>query len=117
MNLLKKKKSSLEKEIEILLESKINPQVAMHGGRIEFREWDADNGILYLFLKGACSGCSMSSATLKTGVENMVKHYFPEVKLVEGIDVYGGQGTENDWSRNNGRGSIFDSVDQINGSF
>ena len=50
MNLFKKKKSSLEKEIEILLESKINPQVAMHGGRIEFREWDADNGILYLFL-------------------------------------------------------------------
>ena len=37
MNLLKKKKSSLEKEIEILLESRINPQVAMHGGRIEFR--------------------------------------------------------------------------------
>ena len=97
MNLFKKKKSSidkseilsnstLEKEIEILLESKINPQVAMHGGRIEFREWDADNGFLYLFLKGACSGCSMSSATLKMGVENMVKHYFPEVKLVEGID-------------------------------
>ena len=86
MNLFKKKKSSLEKEIEILLESKINPQVAMHGGRIEFREWDADNGILYLFLRGACSGCSMSSATLKMGVENMVKHYFPEVKLLEGID-------------------------------
>ena len=97
MNLFNKKKSSIdeseilsisifEKEIENLLESKINPQVAQHGGSIEFREWDADNGILYLFLKGACSGCSMSSATLKTGVENMVKHYFPEVKLVEGID-------------------------------
>lgn len=97
MNLFKKKKSSIdeseilsisifEKEIEKLLESKINPQVAQHGGSIEFREWDADNGILYLFLKGACSGCSMSSATLKTGVETMVKHYFPEVKLVEGID-------------------------------
>ena len=97
MNLFKKKKpsidkseiissSTLQKEIEILLESKINPQVAMHGGSIEFREGDADNGILYLFLKGACSGCSMSSATLKMGVENMVKHYFPEVKLIEGID-------------------------------
>ena len=97
MNLFKKKKSSidkseilsistLQKEIEILLETKINPQVAMHGGSIEFREWDADNGILYLFLKGACSGCSMSSETLKMGVENMIKHYFPEVKLVEGID-------------------------------
>ena len=86
MNLLKKKKSSLEKEIEILLESRINPQVAMHGGRIEFREWDADNGILYLFLQGACSGCAMSSVTLKQGVEGMIKHYIPEVKSVEGID-------------------------------
>ena len=97
MNLFKKKKSSidkseilsistLQKEIEILLETKINPQVAKHGGNLEFRVWDADNGILYLFLKGACSGCSMSSETLKMGVENMIKHYFPEVKLVEGID-------------------------------
>ena len=86
MNMFKKKKSSIQKEIEILLESRINPQVAMHGGSIEFREWDADNGILYLFLKGACSGCSMSSETLKAGVESMIKHYFPEVKLVEGID-------------------------------
>ena len=78
--------SSLEKEIVILLESKVNPSVAMHGGHISFREWVEDNGILYLFLQGACSGCAMSSATLKIGVENMIKHYFPEVKLVEGID-------------------------------
>jgi Fe-S cluster biogenesis protein NfuA len=86
MKLFNKKKSSLEKEIIILLESKINPSVAMHGGNISFKEWDEDNGILYLFLQGACSGCAMSSATLKMGVENMIKHYFPEVKLVEGID-------------------------------
>ena len=80
------KTNSLKKEIEILLETKINPSVAMHGGRIDFRDWDEDNGILYLFLQGACSGCAMSSVTLKQGVEGMIKHYIPEVKSVEGID-------------------------------
>ena len=80
------KQDSLLNEIEILLETKINPSVAMHGGLIEFREWDENTGTLYLFLKGACSGCAMSSVTLKRGVEGMIKHYIPEVKTIEGID-------------------------------
>ena len=80
------KKDSLINEIEILLETRINPSVAMHGGLIEFREWDENTGTLYLFLKGACSGCAMSSVTLKQGVEGMIKHYIPEVKMIEGID-------------------------------
>ena len=80
------KQDSLLNEIEILLETKINPSVAMHGGLIEFREWDENTGTLYLFLKGACSGCAMSSVTLKQGIEGMIKHYIPEVKIIEGID-------------------------------
>ena len=80
------KQDSLLNEIESLLETKINPSVAMHGGLIEFREWDENTGTLYLFLKGACSGCAMSSVTLKQGVEGMIKHYIPEVKTIEGID-------------------------------
>ena len=80
------KKNSLISEIKSLLETRINPSVAMHGGLIEFREWDEDTGILYLFLRGACSGCAMSSVTLKQGVEEMIKHYIPEVKKIEGID-------------------------------
>ena len=80
------KNDSLINEIEILLETKINPSVAMHGGMSEYREWDENTGTLYLFLRGACSGCAMSSVTLKQGVEGMIKHYIPEVIKVEGID-------------------------------
>ena len=45
--------------------------------------FDAGTGVVYLHMKGACSGCPSSSATLRAGVENMLKHYVPEVTRVE----------------------------------
>lgn len=68
------------KQIKELLDYKIRPAVAQDGGDIVFDKF-AD-GVVYLHLQGACSGCPSSSATLKAGVENMLKHYIPEVKEV-----------------------------------
>ena len=48
---------------------------------------DIDNGIVYLQMQGACSGCPSSTATLKMGIENMLKHYVPEVKEVRSTDA------------------------------
>ena len=70
-------------EIKELLDSRIRPAVAQDGGDILFNRFDADTGVVWLHLRGACSGCPSSSATLKAGVENMLKHYVPEVTRVE----------------------------------
>ena len=70
----------VEKEIINLLETKVKPVVASHGGDITFHSFN--NGIVSLELKGSCSGCPSSTATLKMGIENMLKHYIPEVKEV-----------------------------------
>ena len=70
-------------EIKDLLDTRIRPAVAQDGGDILFNRFDPDSGVVYLHLKGACSGCPSSSATLKAGVENMLKHYVPEVTRVE----------------------------------
>ena len=70
----------VEKEIINLLETKVKPVVASHGGDITFHSFK--NGVVSLELKGSCSGCPSSTATLKMGIENMLKHYIPEVKEV-----------------------------------
>ena len=70
-------------EIKDLLDTRIRPAVAQDGGDILFDRFEADSGVVYLHMKGACSGCPSSSATLKAGVENMLKHYVPEVTRVE----------------------------------
>jgi Fe-S cluster biogenesis protein NfuA len=67
-------------EIKDLLDTKIRPAVAMDGGDIVFENYE--DGIVYLRLQGACSGCPSSTATLKSGIENMLKHYIPEVQEV-----------------------------------
>ena len=77
---------TIEEKIQYALETYVQPSVAMHGGEFSLDEWDGDNGIAYIFMSGACSGCAMSTATLKRGVENILKHYVPEVALVEGRD-------------------------------
>ncbi len=68
------------KEIKEILDGRIRPAVAMDGGDIVFNRFE--NGIVYLEMQGACSGCPSSTATLKTGIENMLKHYIPEVQEV-----------------------------------
>ncbi len=66
-----------------LLDTRIRPAVAQDGGDITFE--DFKEGIVYLRMKGACSGCPSSSATLKAGIENMLKYYVPEIKEVQQV--------------------------------
>jgi Fe-S cluster biogenesis protein NfuA len=75
--------SEIIKQIKELIEIKVRPAVAMDGGDIVYH--DFKDGIVYLKLKGSCSGCPSSTITLKNGIENMLKHYVPEVEAVEQI--------------------------------
>ena len=68
-------------QIQELLDSKIKPAVAQDGGDIEFKKFH--DGIVYLALQGSCAGCPSSTMTLKSGIENLLKHYVREVKSVE----------------------------------
>jgi Fe-S cluster biogenesis protein NfuA len=70
-------------EIKDLLDTRIRPAVAQDGGDIVFSKFEPATGVVWLHMRGACSGCPSSSATLKAGVENMLKHYVPEVTRVE----------------------------------
>lgn len=70
-------------EIKALLDDRIRPAVAQDGGDIVFSRFDAETGVVYLHMRGACSGCPSSAATLKSGVENLLRHYVPEVSRVE----------------------------------
>ena len=70
----------LVKQIKHLLDTRVRPAVAMDGGDIVFH--DFEDGIVTLSMQGACSGCPSSTATLKMGIENMLRHYIPEVKEV-----------------------------------
>ena len=70
-------------EIKELLDTRIRPAVAQDGGDILFDRFEPDSGVVWLHMRGACSGCPSSAATLKSGVENMLKHYVPEVTRVE----------------------------------
>ncbi|MEW5299678.1 MAG: hypothetical protein WDW38_004268 [Sanguina aurantia] len=68
--------------IKELLETRIRPAVQEDGGDILFRSFDEATGIVMVKMQGACSGCPSSAITLKSGIENMLKHYVPEVKSV-----------------------------------
>lgn len=66
-----------------LLDTRIRPAVAGDGGDIMFQRWDARTGTVYLHMRGSCAGCPSSTMTLKSGIENMLRHYVPEVVAVE----------------------------------
>ncbi|WP_114395477.1 NifU family protein [Oleisolibacter albus] len=70
-------------QIKELLDTRVRPAVAQDGGDITFHGFD--QGIVYLTMKGACAGCPSSTATLKAGIENMLRHYIPEVVEVRQI--------------------------------
>ena len=72
--------TEIEKKIISLLETKIRPAVARDGGDIKFKEFKS--GVVKVQLQGSCSGCPSSKATLKQGVENLLRHYVTEVKEV-----------------------------------
>lgn len=70
-------------QIQELLDTRVRPAVAMDGGDIVFHGFD--KGVVFLHMQGACSGCPSSTATLKMGIENMLKHYIPEVVEVRAV--------------------------------
>ena len=80
----KKPLTDIEKSIVELLEIRVKPVVASHGGEISFNSFK--NGTVYLELKGSCAGCPSSTATLKMGIENMLKHYHKDIKEVVEIN-------------------------------
>lgn len=75
--------SEVVQRIKELLETRVRPAVAQDGGDIVFN--DFQDGTVFLTLLGSCSGCPSSTATLKHGVENMLRHYVPEVRAVEAV--------------------------------
>lgn len=70
-------------QIKELLDTRVRPAVAMDGGDIQFHGFE--KGVVFLTMKGSCSGCPSSSATLKAGIENMLRHYVPEVVEVRAV--------------------------------
>lgn len=70
-------------KIKELLDTRIRPAVAQDGGDIIFRSFE--DGVVYVSLQGACSGCPSSTATLKHGIENMLRYYVPEVQSVQQV--------------------------------
>lgn len=71
-------------QIKELIDTRVRPAVAQDGGDIVYH--DFVDGIVKLEMHGACSGCPSSTATLKQGIENMLKHYIPEVVAVEAVE-------------------------------
>lgn len=70
-------------QIKELLDTRIRPAVANDGGDIVYRGFD--KGVVYLHMQGACAGCPSSTATLKNGIENLLKYYVPEVLDVRAV--------------------------------
>jgi Fe-S cluster biogenesis protein NfuA len=74
-------------QIKELLDTRIRPAVAQDGGDIVFRGFESKSGTVFLNLRGSCAGCPSSTATLKNGIENMLRHYIPEVNTVEAVSA------------------------------
>ncbi len=77
--------NEIVKQIKDLLETRVRPAVAMDGGDISFCSFES--GVVTLQMKGACAGCPSSTATLKMGIENMLRHYIPEVTEVKAAEL------------------------------
>ncbi len=70
-------------QIKELLDTRVRPAVAQDGGDITFHGFD--RGVVYLHMQGACAGCPSSTLTLKMGIENLLRHYIPEVLEVRPV--------------------------------
>lgn len=70
-------------QIKQLLDERVRPAVAKDGGDIVFDRFE--NGVVYLHMQGACAGCPSATMTLKAGIENMLRHYVPEVNEVRAV--------------------------------
>lgn len=76
--------SAIVGQIRELIETRVRPVVARDGGDIIYRGFR--DGVVYLSMRGACSGCPSSTATLKNGIETMLRHFVPEVQAVEAVN-------------------------------
>ena len=72
-------------QIKELLDTRVRPAVAQDGGDITFHGFD--RGVVYLHMQGACAGCPSSTLTLKMGIENLLRHYIPEVVEVRPVNT------------------------------
>ena len=77
--------SEIVDQIKELLDTRVRPAVAQDGGDITFHGFEA--GVVYLHMQGACAGCPSSTVTLKMGIENLLRHYIPEVTEVRALDA------------------------------
>ncbi len=77
--------ADIVKELRELIEARVRPAVARDGGDITFHSWDHESGVVRLNMRGACAGCPSSTLTLKQGIENLLRHYVPEVNRVEQV--------------------------------
>jgi len=75
--------AEIVEQIKEIIELRVRPAVAQDGGDIVFKRYIEGDGIVYLEMRGACAGCPSSTLTLKSGIENLLKHYVPEVTRVE----------------------------------
>ena len=87
--------NEITSELKTFFEQRVKPAVAQDGGEIDFLNFS--DGVVYVEMKGACVGCPSSTATLKYGLENMLRYYFPEVDSVEDINDNGSIGTIDDF--------------------
>jgi Fe-S cluster biogenesis protein NfuA len=72
-------------QIKELIETRVRPAVAQDGGDIIFKGFDGSSGVVFLHMRGSCAGCPSSTMTLRNGIENMLRHYVPEVTAVEAV--------------------------------
>ncbi len=77
--------AEIVEQIKDLIETRVRPAVARDGGDITFHSWEHESGIVRLRMRGSCAGCPSSAMTLKSGIENMLRHYVPEVNAVEQV--------------------------------
>lgn len=75
--------AAIVEQIKELLDTRVRPAVAQDGGDITFRGFE--RGVVYLHMQGACAGCPSSTLTLKMGIENLLRHYIPEVTEVRPV--------------------------------
>jgi Fe-S cluster biogenesis protein NfuA len=75
--------SEIVSQIRELIDTRVRPAVAQDGGDIVFQGYE--DGVVFLHMQGSCSGCPSSTMTLKAGIENMLKHYIPEVTEVRAV--------------------------------
>lgn len=79
--------TGIVKEIIDIIDTRVRPAVAQDGGDIVFHSFDEETGVVQLHMRGACAGCPSSTLTLKNGIENLLRHYVPEVTAVEAVGV------------------------------